>query len=188
MIFSHASNQRNSTALDSPVHNNNLLTKGRLTPFPQQSSCAETNDKKDFFLGERLFTKESKSRRSGRSASRPIPISSMEAKLRAQEKEDCARAELWYRCATWQLHARIVEYRERNPLPEAYFALQESNNNFLFGSDRMKCDDNFVREPDRVSFPCDDEEDDAPFMIFDLDMSEEEPQLLDERDSPIPRL
>lgn len=117
----------------------------------------------------------------GGSVSRPIAISSVEAKRRAQEVEDWERAEIWYRNVTWQLHARIVEYREKHPLPEAYFAMQESSNE-RERLDQMDYGDEDW-ENDRTSFSR-DKEDDSPFMIFDLDLEDEEedavPDMVDE--------
>jgi hypothetical protein len=159
--FPNPSHLQNAVPLAFPNH-----TK----PFPLQMKSVfhhsyDTESKTHGNFSTENDHHQEKSRRSGGSVSRPIAISSVEAKRRAQEMEDLLRAEIWYRNVTWQLHARILEYREKHPLPEAYFARQESNNEREGASDWMEYNESWTDEGD--------EEDETPFMIFDLDIEDE---------------
>jgi hypothetical protein len=95
-----------------------------------------------------------------RSISRPIYTTSNEIGRRNQELSDLHTTEMLYANATWRMYDRIITYRERHPLPNDYFRMEEST------------DDNESNQNDTNNvLPCNSiVDDDVPFMIFELDM------------------
>jgi hypothetical protein len=180
IVHPHPSLLRNAAPLDFPNHAKPLKLR---TKTASQHSYDSDNKTVDSFSTEDGSHSQVEHRGRG-SVSRPIAISSTEAKRRAQEIEDGERAEIWYRNVTWHMHARIVEYREKHPLPEAYFVMHESNNERAL--EQMEYDENGAN--DRAPFPR-DEEDESPFMIFDLDIEDEEtvPEMVEDEYFSFPR-